>query len=80
MVAESQRPTRGIIQSADGQMLAKSVPAPKGSVYKYERVYPEQWATLFSGVVGVDSPNYSSYGVEASYNNFLVAHTARSRR
>ncbi len=71
--AQSQQP-RGVIQSADGQVLAKSVPAPKSSGYKYERVYPEKWATLFSGVVGVDSPNYLQYGVEASYNSYLVAH------
>jgi peptidoglycan glycosyltransferase len=71
--AESQQP-RGIIQSADGKVLAQSVSAPKNSGYKYERKYPPQWASLFSGVVGVDSPQYGLYGVEASYNNYLVAH------
>ncbi|HXQ60893.1 MAG TPA: penicillin-binding transpeptidase domain-containing protein [Acidimicrobiales bacterium] len=71
--AQGQQP-RGDIQSADGQILAKSVRAPKNSGYKYERVYPEKWASLFSGVVGVDSPNYENYGVEASYNSYLVAH------
>jgi peptidoglycan glycosyltransferase len=71
--AQSQQP-RGVIQSADGQVLAESKPAPKGSGYKYERVYPPKWATLFSGVVGIDSPNYLQYGVEASYNQYLVAH------
>jgi peptidoglycan glycosyltransferase len=71
--AESQQ-TRGVIQSADGQVLAKSVLSPKGSTNKYERKYPPQWATLFSGVVGVDSLNYGDYGVEATYNNYLEAH------
>jgi peptidoglycan glycosyltransferase len=71
--AQSQQP-RGVIQSADGQVLAESKPAPKGSGYKYERVYPPKWATLFSAVVGIDSPNYLQYGVEASYNQYLVAH------
>ncbi|HVC70498.1 MAG TPA: penicillin-binding transpeptidase domain-containing protein [Acidimicrobiales bacterium] len=65
---------RGIIESADGQTLAKSVATTAGSLYKYRRVYPEQWAQLFSGVVGVDSIDYLNYGVEASYNRFLVAH------
>jgi peptidoglycan glycosyltransferase len=65
----------GIIESADGQTLAKSVPSPAGSLYKYKRVYPEQWAQLFSGVVGTDSINFSNYGVEQTYNNFLVAHS-----
>jgi penicillin-binding protein A len=71
--AAAQQP-RGIIQSADGQVLAKSVQNPKGSVEKYTRVYPPQWAKLFAGVVGVDSLDFGNYGVEASYNNYLVAH------
>ena len=39
VIAESQQP-RGVIQSADGQTLAKTVPAPKGSANKYERDLP----------------------------------------
>jgi penicillin-binding protein A len=66
---------RGFIESADGQVLAKSVPTPKGNLYKYERTYPEQWATLFSGIVGVDSVIYGPYGVEASYGSYLAAHS-----
>ena len=66
---------RGVIQSADGKILAQSVRAPKSSIYQYKRVYPEQWATLFSGVVGVDSINLGNYGVEESYNQYLVAHS-----
>jgi len=66
---------RGVIQSADGQVLAKSVPAPKGNTYKYARVYPAKWAPLFSGIVGIDSPLFGLYGAEATYNSFLVAHT-----
>ncbi|MGH9017215.1 MAG: penicillin-binding transpeptidase domain-containing protein, partial [Acidimicrobiales bacterium] len=73
VMAASQQP-RGVIQSADGQTLAFSRLAPKGSGLKYERIYPKKWATLFSGVVGVDSPRYGPYGVEASYNSDLVAH------
>src|SRR5580658_7710124 len=69
VIAQSQQP-RGVIQSADGQTLAKTVPAPKGSATKYQRVYPEQWASLFSGVVGIFS-RFSNYGVEASYNSYL---------
>jgi penicillin-binding protein A len=71
--AQSQQP-RGVIQSADGVILAKSVPAAKGSGYKYQRVYPVATASLFSGVVGVYSPRFENYGVEASYNSYLVAH------
>jgi peptidoglycan glycosyltransferase len=72
VIAKAQQP-RGVIQSADGQTLAKTVPAPKGSDVKYQRIYPKDWATLFSGIVGIDS-RFSNYGVEAFYNSYLVAH------
>jgi peptidoglycan glycosyltransferase len=72
-VAEYEQP-RGVIQSADGVVLAESVPSPKGSSYKYERKYPEPWAAVFAPVVGVHSLIYGDYGVEASYDSYLVAH------
>lgn len=72
VIAQAQQP-RGVIQSADGQTLAKTVLAPKGSDVKYQRIYPEPWAPLFSDVVGIDS-RFNNYGVEASYNSYLVAH------
>ncbi|MCL4446563.1 MAG: penicillin-binding transpeptidase domain-containing protein [Actinobacteria bacterium] len=65
---------RGDIISANGVVLAKSVAAKSGP-YKYQRVYPAATATLFSQIVGYDSPVYGATGVEASYNNYLVAHT-----
>lgn len=65
---------RGDILSADGVVLARSVPSPPGNLYKYERQYPEPWASLFAQVVGVDSLLYENYGVEASYNSYMVAH------
>ncbi len=49
-------------------------PRRKG-VDKYQRVYNPYTATLFSQIVGYDSPNYGSVGVEAYYNNFLESHT-----
>ncbi|HLX89627.1 MAG TPA: penicillin-binding transpeptidase domain-containing protein, partial [Acidimicrobiales bacterium] len=70
---------RGIIESADGQILAQSIPAPKGSFYRYVRQYPEQWATLFSHIVGFFSfyqaPD-GGYGVEGTYNKYLVSHNS----
>jgi penicillin-binding protein A len=71
--AQSQQP-RGVIQSADGVVLAKSVPAAKNSGYKYQRVYTPATASLFSDIVGLYSPRFLSYGVEAYYNSYLVAH------
>ncbi len=69
---------RGSILSSDGVTLANSVVAPHG-VYKYQRVYNPNTATLFSQIVGVDSPNYGHYGVEATYNKFLESHTRPPR-
>ncbi len=73
-VARSQ--TRGSILSSDGVTLASSVLAPPASVYKYQRVYNPFTATLFSQVVGYDSPLYGNFnGVESEYNNYLTPHT-----
>jgi peptidoglycan glycosyltransferase len=67
---------RGVIEAADGTVLAESVPAPKGNPfgYKYERVYPQ--GALYEDVVGYDSPLYGLHGVEATYDKYLVAHDA----
>jgi peptidoglycan glycosyltransferase len=64
--------TRGLILSADGIVLAESVPASKGSTYKYQRVYPTH--ALFGQITGVFSYRYGSYGVEAYYNSYLLSH------
>jgi peptidoglycan glycosyltransferase len=65
--------TRGLILSADGVVLAQSVPAPKGSTFKYQREYPT--GTLFGQVTGVFSHIYGLYGVEENYNSYLVSHS-----
>jgi penicillin-binding protein A len=73
-LARSQ--TRGSILAADGTVLATSVLAPKGSLYKYERVYPPNTASLFAQIVGFDSSVYGNFrGIEAEYNGFLTPHT-----
>jgi peptidoglycan glycosyltransferase len=63
--------SRGEILAADGSVLAQSVPTPKG-VYKYQRVYPTK--ALMGQITGVDSPTYGLYGIEASYNSYLLSH------
>ena len=67
---------RGVIEAADGTVLAESVPAPAANVYgyKYQRTYPQ--GALYQDVVGYDSPRYGMAGVEASYNSYLTAHNA----
>ena len=68
--------TRGSILSADGTVLASSVLAPPGSVYKYQRVYNPNTATLFAQIIGFDSSVYGNFhGIEAQYNSYLTPHT-----
>ena len=78
LVERSQ--TRGSILSSDGTVLASSVLAPKGSLYKYQRVYNPDTATLFAQIIGFDSAIYGNYrGIEAEYNNFLTPHTPAAK-
>jgi peptidoglycan glycosyltransferase len=79
VIAQEYSQPRGVIESADGQVLAQSVPGPKGTAYKYVRQYPEQWAQLFSHIVGFFSYNYApkgGFGVEGADDKYLVAHNS----
>lgn len=57
---------RGRITSADGVVLADS----KKSGDRYERVYPQD--SLASQVIGYSSYRYHKYGLEESYNEYLL--------
>jgi peptidoglycan glycosyltransferase len=61
---------RGPIVSADGVVLAKSVPV--NDQFKYQRVYPAATAKLFAHVVGYQSIQYGSTGVEDEYSKQLA--------
>lgn len=79
VIAQVYDQPRGVIESANGQVLAQSVAGPAGSRYKWVRQYPAQWAQLFSHIVGFFSYDYApngGYGVEGTYNKYLVAHNA----
>lgn len=78
VINEYQNP-RGAILSANGTVLAESVPAKNASqsIFKYQRVYPQ--GSLFSQIVGYDSIIYGADGVEASYNQYLTAHRSAIR-
>lgn len=65
---------RGDIVSADGVVLASSVPTTSG-VYKYQRVYNPSTAINFSQIVGYDTIFGTRTGIEASYNSYLESHT-----
>ncbi|MGD0378993.1 MAG: penicillin-binding transpeptidase domain-containing protein [Acidimicrobiales bacterium] len=62
---------RGIIQSADGVVLAQSVRAKSGS-YKYIRQYP--MGSLFGQITGYLPIGGLATGVENTYNSYLAQH------
>lgn len=66
---DANRP-RGPIVTADGVVLARSVPVDDGTDFKYQREYPE--GALFSQVVGYQSFVVGNNGVEKTYNDALV--------
>jgi penicillin-binding protein A len=72
VIAAARDQPRGEILSADGVVLAQSVPSD--GIYKYQRVYNPDTASLFSQIVGYDSLNYGRTGIEAEYNSYLESH------
>ena len=61
---------RGQIVSSDGNVLARSVRTK--DEYKYQRVYPPGTAKLFAHVVGFQSIQFGSVGVESEYSSELA--------
>jgi penicillin-binding protein A len=66
-VRDFSRP-RGVIQTADGVILARSVPS--NDSFERQREYPEK--ELFAHVTGYFSFTYGSDGIERSYNDELA--------
>ncbi len=60
---------RGSILTADGLVLAESVPAPEGSRYRYERRYPQ--GSLYGLITGFYSRIYGRSALERSMNAYL---------
>jgi peptidoglycan glycosyltransferase len=73
VIAVERNDPRGDILSADGIVLASSVPS--NGYYKYQRAYNPYTAVLFSQIVGFDSIIYGKTGIEAEYNSYLESHT-----
>lgn len=67
IVQDFSRP-RGTIVSADGKVLARSVPSR--DEFKYQREYPT--GELFGHVTGYFNFNFGSTGIEASYADELA--------
>lgn len=68
LLEDANRP-RGDIVTADGTIVAHSTKVSDGTVFKYLRQYPTK--ELFSQIVGYQSFQIGSTGVEATYNNDL---------
>jgi peptidoglycan glycosyltransferase len=62
---------RGEILSADGTVLARSIPTGSAD-YPYRRSYP--FGALLSDVVGYSSIYYGTGGIENKYASYLIAH------
>jgi peptidoglycan glycosyltransferase len=71
-VRDFSRP-RGAIVSAEGAVLARSVPVE--GRFKRLRVYPDETATLFAHVTGYFSFTFGNDGVERTYNDELAGRT-----
>jgi peptidoglycan glycosyltransferase len=69
LLADANKP-RGDIVTADGTVVAHSVPVADGTAFKYLREYST--ASLFAQVVGYQSFIYGNTGVEKSYNDDLT--------
>jgi peptidoglycan glycosyltransferase len=67
---EDLRQPRGEIVTSDGFVVAKSVPTD--DEFRYQRVYPTLSAKLFSQVVGYQSIQFGSVGVEGKYSKQLA--------
>jgi peptidoglycan glycosyltransferase len=60
---------RGKILTADGLVLAESVPAPEGSRYRFERRYPQ--GDLYGYITGFYSRIYGRSALEQSMSSYL---------
>jgi penicillin-binding protein A len=69
---------RGEIVTSEGVVLAKSVPSD--DELKYQRIYTPATAKLFAQVVGFQSIQFGSVGVEAEYSSELAGRNLGSAR
>lgn len=64
---------RGSIVAADGTVLARSVPTPRGDEFRYQRQYP--LGDLFGNVTGYYTFSFGSTQLERTQNDVLMGDT-----
>ena len=64
---------RGSILAADGTVLARSVPTPRGDQFRYQREYPT--GDLFGNVTGYYTFSFGSTQIERTQNDVLMGDT-----
>ncbi|MEO8266232.1 MAG: penicillin-binding transpeptidase domain-containing protein [Ilumatobacteraceae bacterium] len=64
---------RGTIVAADGTVLARSVPTPRGDQFRYQREYPT--GDLFGNVTGYYTFSFGSTQIERTQNDVLMGDT-----
>ncbi|MEO7371971.1 MAG: penicillin-binding transpeptidase domain-containing protein, partial [Ilumatobacteraceae bacterium] len=64
---------RGSILAADGTVLARSVPTPRGDQFRYQREYPT--GDLFGDVTGYYTFSFGSTQLERTQNDVLMGDT-----
>lgn len=75
-VREFNKP-RGQIVTADGTVVARSVPAAAGDEFKYQREYPT--GSLFANVTGYTTFAYGSTQLERTQNDVLLGNTTEQK-
>ena len=68
---------RGAIVTADGTVIARSIPSPSGDDYKYQRTYPD--SRLFSNITGYYTYSFGSTQLEKSLNDVLMGDTTQQK-
>jgi penicillin-binding protein A len=74
VVRDFTRP-RGVIQTADGTIIAQSVPS--NNAFKLQRQYP--LGPLFAHITGYFSFTYGSEGAERQFNDALTGNVTKAR-
>jgi penicillin-binding protein A len=68
---------RGPILAADGTVLARSVPTPRGDQFRYQREYPT--GDLFGNITGYYTYSFGSTGIERTQNDVLMGDTTEQK-